>query len=91
MTCIRSEDYDDWTADLAACRAQIIAINATLADNTVLSGTKEYTFNSGTGNQTEKFNSPQDLINTLSILMARRDRLKRLLRGTGVLRSQTRR
>ncbi|RKY08360.1 MAG: hypothetical protein DRP56_04245 [Planctomycetota bacterium] len=91
MSCIRTEDHTDWTADLVAVRAQITAINAALADDTVLSGTREYSFDSGTGIQREKFSSPQDLIQTLSTLLARRDRLKRLLRGNGLLRGAMRR
>ena len=91
MPCIRTEDKSDWTVDLAAVRAQISAINAVLSSDTVLSGTQEYSFDSGTGTQREKFSSPQDLISTLSILYARRDRLKRLLRGNGILRGAMRR
>lgn len=91
MLCILSEDKTDWTADLAATRAQIAAINATLANDSALAGTSEYTFDSGTGRQTEKFNSPQELITTLHRLINRRELLKRMLRGTNIITSQTRR
>jgi len=92
MPCIRTEDKSDWTADLAAVRAQIAAINTVLSSDTVLSGTKEYSFDSGTGIQREKFTDPAELINkVLPALYARRDRLKRLLRGNGILRGAMRR
>lgn len=91
MTCIISEDRIDWEADLAATRAQITAINATLANASALSGTSEYSFDSGTGRQSEKFSSPQELIQTLHLLIARRELLKRKLRGTDIVRSQVRR
>jgi hypothetical protein len=92
MPTIRTDDYTDWTADLEAVRNQITAVNAVLADDTVLSGTKEYSFDSGTGIQREKFTDPAELINkVLPSLYARRDRLKRLLRGNGLLRGAMRR
>ena len=91
MPCIRTDDKTDWTADLVAVRAQISAITTVLADDTVLSGTSEYSFDSGTGTQREKFRSPQDLLSQLSILYARRERLKKLLRGNGILRGAMRR
>jgi hypothetical protein len=91
MPCITSENKADWTADLVSVRAQITAINLTLAGSSALSGVSEYTFDSGTGRQTEKFNSPQELIKTLELLIARREYLKRKLNGTDILISATRR
>jgi len=92
MTCILSEDQADWQADLDATRAQITAINASLASGMpAINGIIEITFDSGTGRTTERYASPQSMISSLHELINYRELLKRKLRGTAVVRGQTRR
>lgn len=90
MTCITSQQKTDLQGDLAATIAQIDAIDATLS-NSVLIKTKEYSFDSGTGRQQEKFNTPMELINLRRSLVATRDLLRRKLNGTNVISQKTRR
>ena len=91
MTCITSEDRTDWEADLAATRAQITAITAAIISGPIIEGIVRIDFDSGTGRQTEVFKSPQEMFSALENLKATRERLKRKLRGTDIIRSQTRR
>lgn len=92
MTCISSTDRDDWQADLESTRAQIAAINSFLAsDQGLAGGVSEFVFDSGTGRQSTKFNSPQEMIEALHRLVARRELLKRKLGGRDIMRTQTRR
>lgn len=92
MTCINSEDLTRWQADLAATEAQIAAIDIAILSGPLNSnGVKEYTFDSGTGRQTEKFNSPQELFTLRKTLMNTRDLLVRKIRGTNLMTTSIRR
>lgn len=90
MTCITTDRKTDLDSDLAAVLADITAMNAAITAVSV-SGTKSYTFDSGTGRAQEVFNSPLEMISARDRLIARRDYLRRALSGTTLLRQQTRR
>lgn len=91
MTTITSDRYTDLQSDLTAVLAHITAIDTALASSGGISSTKEYSFDSGTGRQTEKFNSPLELIETRRGLVNERDRIRRILCGAGVMTQNTRR
>jgi len=91
MPYISSENKTDWTADLVAVRAQIAAIIAETTSGPLIAGIKRITFNAGTGEQTEIYNSPQEMFTALAELRKTRDLLKRKLNGTDILISATRR
>ena len=90
MSCITTENKAKWTADLAAIIAQLAAIDATML-TVATSGTRSYSFDSGTGRQQETFSSPLELFTLRRQLAATRDKLQRLLNGTAVSRMQLRR
>jgi len=91
MPYIRSEDKTEWTEDLEDVRSRITAIRASLASGSpAINGIVEITFDSGTGRTAERF-TPQALFNELKYLKSERELLKRKLRGTNIIRTQTRR
>ncbi len=90
MAQITSDRETDLEGDLAAVLAHIIAIDAALA-TAATSGTKQYSFDSGTGRQQETFNSPLELIGTRRNLVANRDYLRRALIGRTIMTQQLRR
>lgn len=91
MTCITSEDRTTWQEDLDDTVALITAIRSAIRTSPLISGIQRIDFDSGTGRQTEVFRSPQEMFASLENLKATRDRLTRKLRGTDIIRSQTRR
>jgi hypothetical protein len=90
MSYITTENKEKWTADLAAIISQIAAIDAAMI-TAATSGTKSYSFDSGTGRQQETFNSPLELVATRQKLAATRDLLQRKLNGIAISRMQLRR
>lgn len=91
MGCLTTQQRTDYTSDLARTIAYIA-----LLDDAILSGldsaaTQEYTFDSGTGRQQEKFRSPMELLDRMKSLEARRDLLRRLLGCRVITQQQTRR
>lgn len=90
MTCLTTDKKIDLEADLVSVLANITMIDTAIS-NIALSGTRSYTFDSGTGRAQEVFNSPLEMINVRKNLVATRDYLRRALNGTTLLRQQTRR
>lgn len=87
MSYINTENKENWEADLASTKAQIIAIDVALA-GAAIGGILSYSFDSGTGRQSETFNSPLELIKVRKSLSATRDLLIRKLNGTAIVRMQ---
>jgi len=90
MTCITQERKTDLESDLAATLANIAALDASIASFS-LSGTKSYSFDSGTGRAQEVFINPMEAIKTRKVLISYRDYLRRALNGTSIIRQQARR
>jgi len=90
MACITSQRKTDLESDLDAVLANITAIDAAILAFS-LSGTKSYSFDSGTGRAQEVFNNPMEMIKVRSNLTATRDLLRRQLNGTSIMRQQARR
>jgi len=90
MSCITAERKSTLESDLVAIKLQITAIDTAMAGAS-LSGTKSYSFDSGTGRASEVFNSPMELIDSRRRLAATRDRIQRELDGQSLLRTQVRR
>lgn len=90
MAYITTERKAIVESDLAAVLAQIAAIQAAFLTYST-NGTDSYTFDSGTGRQTEKFTSPMEMIKVLNGLEAKRDRLYRELNGKLLLHQKLRR
>lgn len=91
MGCITSERKTTVQADLVAVIAQIAAIDSAMSGGGVLSGTKKYDFDSGSGRTSELFSSPLEMITARQRLAATRDRLERELNGNSIIRIQVRR
>jgi len=90
MTCLTTERKTDLEADLVAVLANITLLDAAIT-GFALTGTRSYTFDSGTGKAQEVFNSPLEMITARERLIAQRNYLRRALDGTTLLRQQTRR
>lgn len=90
MSCITTDRKTDLESDLTAVLADIIAMNTAIS-GVATSGTKSYSFDSGTGRAAQVFNSPMEMISARDRLIARRDYLRRALNGTTLIRQQTRR
>lgn len=90
MAYLSSDRKADLESELASTIIQIAAINAAFAGGSS-SGTKSYTFDAGTGQQKETFNSPLEMIATLDKLYARRYYLHRALAGKTIMTQQLRR
>lgn len=94
MAYITAERKADVESDLAAALAFIawLDLNITDASSTGRSaGTRRYDFDSGTGRQSETFNSPIEMINSRKSEVATRDRLRRELGGQLIMTQQIRR
>lgn len=90
MACITTDRKTTVEADLVAIIAQIAAIDTAMTGPAV-SGTRSYSWDSGTGRASEVFSSPLELFDTRRKLAATRDRLQRELGGQSFLRTQVRR
>lgn len=90
MTCITKTRKTDLENDLTAVLANITALDTAIA-NFSLSGTKSYSFDSGTGRAQEIFINPLEMIKSRDQLISRRNYLRRALNGTSIIRQQARR
>lgn len=85
MPCITTERKTTLEADLVDILADIAAISAGI-QSLALSGTKSYSFDSGTGRASEVFTDPIRMIQVRTELKAQRDLIQRQLNGTAVVR-----
>lgn len=91
MGSLTTDQISDYTADLARVIAYIALLNTAILSGLDSAATQEYSFDSGTGRQSEKFRSPLELMDRLNALEARRDLLRRILGYRVVYKQQVRR
>ena len=88
MGSLTTDQRSDYEADLVAVLAHITAIDTAISSGLESAATQEYSFDAGTGRQSEKFRSPMELIDRRNALTSRRDLLRRILDGRTIQHQQ---
>jgi Spy/CpxP family protein refolding chaperone len=88
MACLTTAEKQQLRDDIADLNEQIAAINAALKDS---AGIESYKLDTGEGSQSTKYRSMKDMLDAKERLVAERNRLQNILRGTGLANMRLRR
>lgn len=90
MTCLSSDQIEEKRTDLARWELILANYNSAL-EGGLVAGIGSYRFDSGEGSQQAVYMKPDKLLDGIRMAESRVNRLRRELRGAGVIAGQVRR